>query len=81
MPGVCNAAGRPAPFTPAAAELLMPGYSPMVALMSRLSCRVLAVNTNAAGNRPLRTEVALSPVQARPPVTAVLSPWSQLAFT
>ncbi len=59
----------------------MPGYKPMVALMSKPSCRVLAVNTNAAGSKPLRTEVALSPVHARPPVTAVLSPWSQLAFT
>ena len=43
----------------------------MVTSISKSACRVVALNTSAAGSKPLRTDVELSPVQARPPVTAV----------
>ena len=44
----------------------------MVTSISKLSWRVVALNTSAAGSKPLRTDAELSPVQAKPPITVVV---------
>jgi hypothetical protein len=44
----------------------------MVTSISKLSWRVVALNTNAAGSKPLRIDEELSPEQANPPTTPVV---------
>ena len=53
----------------------------MVTSISKSDCRVVALNTSAAGSKPLRTEAELSPAQAKPPLMAGLDELSQLAPT
>jgi len=44
----------------------------MVTSISKSLCRVVALNTKAAGSNPLRSDAELSPVHARPPATGAV---------